>query len=117
MRDEGSAPVDRVQRWRFRVVAPDGRELVSPVVEVRHRAVSGEPGEPSPSEDLIELEIQLLTFAGANAARKRFRLEADGNRPIEGRSDDLGVIHAHVAANAEFTLILPDYERAERLEA
>lgn len=45
MPEDGSGPpADRPQRFRFRVVAPDGRELVSNVVEVHFPA----PADPLP---------------------------------------------------------------------
>src|SRR5882762_2042284 len=47
------APAERVQRFRFRVVAPDGRELVSDVAQVHYPAPAPEPVGPRSPAALV----------------------------------------------------------------
>jgi len=47
------APAERVQRFRFRVVAPDGRELVSDVAQVHYPAPA--PVQARPAAALVDV--------------------------------------------------------------
>ena len=106
-----SAPAERTQRFRFRVVAPDGRELVSEVVAVRFPL--------PPAQDPAS---QPTTAKGAGAAAPDTSKEKDLEFPVSAiyvavKGQTQGPFHTEVehhgrkysfaAHSLEYALIVP----------
>jgi type VI secretion system Hcp family effector len=73
------APAERVQRFRFRVVAPDGRELVSDVAQVHY---------PAPAPAPLQAEPAATLATAAPQRRELARDLAQVGRPAPAASQD-----------------------------
>jgi unconventional prefoldin RPB5 interactor 1 len=93
--DASEPALERAQHYRFWVVAPDGREMVSAVVEVDPNAEGDPEHDPASSKEELE-QKQKAEAKKHDEELKKLHVEQE-----EQQAADLEPFHQHVAAKQE----------------
>ncbi len=109
------APAERVQRFRFRVVAPDGRELVSDMVQVHYPAPAEVQAQPAAALVMAEpflAPVQAVIQPAPQAANFRVSaifVSAQGKKQgaLKGESPRQQNQHQFAALTLDYELRSP----------